>query len=182
MGVWDDISADPQKGARLLVDEFGGRLFAAARLLCHDAAQAEDLTFRTLEQALLHIRQYRPTGSFYGWLYRILLNFHRMNMRKAGSSRLVYTDVLPELPDPQGDAASELIARQDAETVRAKVAELSPPLREVVVLRFFEELSLDEIASILDIRVGTVKSRLFNAKAQLQQWLRQDFEDRGGLE
>ncbi len=167
MDVWDSIKLEPQKGARLLVEQFGSRLQASAELLCGDVARAEDLTFKTFEQALRNIRQYRPTGSFYSWLFRILLNLYRMELRKVSTTRLIFTDVLPDVPDVQGDVVAEVIAQQTSEQVRVAVAELAPPLREVVLLRFFDDLSLDEIASLLQIQVGTVKSRLFTAKAQL---------------
>lgn len=170
--VWEEIGSDRERGARRLVAEYGNRLFAAALLLCRNETDAEDLVFRTFERAVERIGQYKPTGEFYGWLYIIMLNFWRMDVRRmqpdvvcAGS-----TVDLPEVPDP---SLSDSLAGVDAEAIRAAVRRLSPMLAEVVVLRFFEGRSMEEMAEMLDVPEGTVKSRLYNAKAALGKLLKE---------
>ena len=82
MEIWRQIVRDGEAGAERLVSEYGDRLFAAAILLCHDESEAEDLVFRTLDRAIRKISSYRPTGSFFAWLYATMLNFRRMDMRR----------------------------------------------------------------------------------------------------
>jgi DNA-directed RNA polymerase specialized sigma24 family protein len=82
MEVWQEIAKNAECGAERLVAEYGDRLYAAAALLCRNNCDAEDLVFRTLARAVDKIRQFKPSGDFFSWLYKILLNFHRMDARR----------------------------------------------------------------------------------------------------
>ena len=170
MDIWDAIEADADRGAQRLVDEYGNRLFAAACVMCQDRAAAEDLVFRTLSQAVRKIAQYREDSPFFNWLYSIMINFRRMDMRGKGPE-LVYADALEDPPDAQYDGAEELIAHVDAAIVRDALRHISPIHREVMLLRYFEDRSITEIADILQIPQGTVMSRLHNACAALHRLL-----------
>jgi RNA polymerase sigma-70 factor (ECF subfamily) len=166
MEVWEEIEANPERGAQRLIDEYGNRLYAAADILCPDQAEAEDLVFRTLAQAVRKIAQYRGKAPFFSWLYRIMLNFRRMDCR-GKDVELVFAETLPEPHDSSMEDVESLLASVDADTVRKAVRRLSPVLREAVLLRYFEDRSIAEMAEILDVPQGTVMSRLFNARAVL---------------
>ena len=166
MEVWEEIEANPERGAQRLIDEYGNRLYAAATMLCPDRSAAEDLVFRTLAQAVRKIAQYRGKAPFFSWLYRIMLNFRRMDCR-GKDVELVFAETLPEPPDSSMEDVESLLASVDADTVRKAVRRLSPVLREAVLLRYFEDRSIAEMAEILDVPQGTVMSRLFNARAVL---------------
>ena len=73
---------NPQTGAHRLIAEYGNRLYAAALILVHESHAAEDLVARTIRQAMIKIRLYDEKYSFWNWLYIILLNFHRSDLRK----------------------------------------------------------------------------------------------------
>ena len=158
MEVWREIRKSAERGAERLVAEYGDRIYAAATLLCHNDGDAEDLTFRTFEQAVKKIRQFQPTGDFFSWLYRILLNFYRMELRK-NRPNIVLVGAPQDLPS----VAMENPGNAE-EDVREAVGRLPPPLRETVVLKYFRGLSVEEIAESLSIPPGTVKSRLFTAR------------------
>ena len=79
MEVWQEIRKDRERGAERLVAEYGNRLYAAAVLLCANDQDAEELVFRTFDQAVKKIRLFDPSRNFFTWLYAIMLNFHRMN-------------------------------------------------------------------------------------------------------
>ncbi len=166
MEVWEEIEANPERGAQRLIDEYGNRLYAAATMLCPDSTAAEDLVFRTLAQAVRKIAQYRGRAPFFSWLYRIMLNFRCMDCR-GKAVELVFAETLPEPPDPNMEMVESLLASVDADTVRTAVRRLSPVLREAVLLRYFEDRSIAEMAEILEVPQGTVMSRLFNARAVL---------------
>ena len=166
MEVWEEVEANPERGARRLVDEYGNRLYAAASVLCPDDSVAEDLVFRTLAQAVRKISQYRGRAPFFSWLYRIMLNFRRMDCR-GRDVELVFSETLPEPPAPGMEDVERLLAEVDAPAVRGAVRRLSPVLREAVLLRYFEDRSIAEMADILGVPQGTVMSRLFNARAAL---------------
>ena len=169
--VWDEIRADRERGARRLVAEYGNRLYAAALLMCRNRADAEELVFRTFERAVERIGQYRPSGEFYGWLYVIMLNFRRMDARKTRPD-VVCVGTAMDLPEAADEALNEALAGVDAEGIRAAVRRLPPAFAEVIVLRFFEGRSMEEKAGMVGIPVGTVKSRLHNAKAALRELLK----------
>ena len=82
MEIWQEIINDRERGARVLVAVYQDRLLAAALMLCHDRAAAEDLLFRTFSRALAKMSTFRPNTNFYNWLYTIMINFRRMDLRK----------------------------------------------------------------------------------------------------
>ena len=149
-----------------MVAEFGNRLLAAATLMCRSDADAEELVFRTFEQAVKKIRQFKPTGDFYKWLYTIMLNFRRMDVRRRQVDVVAFgtTADLPEVPIA---SFVDVVSVANAEEVRVAVQGLSEVHREVTVLRYFEGRTVEEIAEMLDVPVGTVKSRLHHARIAL---------------
>ena len=167
MEVWQEIAKNAERGAERLVTEYGDRLYAAATLLCHNGGDAEDLVFRTLAQAVNKIRQLKPEGDFFSWLYTILLNFHRMEARK-NKPDIVLVGSMQDLPQISDDEKNE-----NAEEIQEMVHQLPPQIREAVVLKYFSGMSIEEIAATLGIPPGTVKSRLFSAKRMLADEFKQ---------
>ena len=170
MELYEEIKADREAGARRLVEEYRTRLMAMAMGLTSSAHAAEDLVFRTFERVIFKIDDYRPTGSFYYWVCTILLNFHRMDVRKASSRPKIVGD--GDLPEDLAAAESHDISdlmdfEATTEAVRSAVRELPENFREVVVFRYFDDMSLEEIAMVTGLNVGTVKSRLHYAKEAL---------------
>ena len=174
----DEIRHNPAAGARRLVAEYRDRLYQVAYRLCLNAADAEDLTFRTFQRAIERIRSYRADRNFFQWLYAILVNFRRMDVRRKAANMLDFTDNLPDSPDPAPDAAETLAAAQDAAAVRQAVAALPEIFREVVVFRYFEDLTVPEIAQVLNIPEGSVKSRLSRAKEYIRRHLSGTIRDK----
>ena len=120
MEIYEEIRADREMGARRLVAEYRPRLETAARLLCADPHKAEDLVFRAFERAIFRIDEFRPTGSFYYWIYTILLNLHRMDVRKptARNEVVVAQEDMPEVEDESARNPFEAFAfRGSAEAV-----------------------------------------------------------------
>ena len=171
MEIWEEIAFDRERGAKRLVAELGDRLLTAAYQITQNSADAEDLIFRTFSQVIAKVGQYDGRSAFFTWIYRILLNFRRMDLRKKGANALVLMDQLPEAEDPAPDPAEALALDSSAAEVRAGVAKLSEPLRETVVLHYFEGMSVSEVAAVTEIPVGTVKYRLFEARKQLARYL-----------
>ena len=175
MEIWEDIAVNAENGAKRLVAEYGDRLFSAAVCICGNDKDAEDLVFRTLSHAVSKIGQYGKRSSFFSWLYSILANFHRMDMRRKGFNAIVFSDELPERKDPSPDPAEALAIQSDAAAIRAAIAQLAEPMRAVVVLHYFEDFDLNHIAQLLEIPLGTVKFRLHCARRKLARILTQTF-------
>ena len=176
METWEEIAADRQAGAKRLVAEYGDRLFTAACRIVQNESDAEDLVFRTFEQVLAKIGQFHSRSSFFSWMYSVMLNFRRMDLRRKGANALVFDGEIPDTEDMAPDPSEALAAKADAAAVRAAVDRLSEPLRTVVVLRYFEDFDLKEIASLLDQPIGTVKFRLHRARKELASALAQTFQ------
>lgn len=169
MTLKEEIERNPERGARRLAAEYGQRLFETARHFCRNDQDAEDLTFRTLSRALSRFDGFDERSSPFSWLYRMLVNLLRTDARRKGANALDFTAEVPDVVDPAPDPAETLAAFEDVTAVRAAVDALSPPLRAVVVFRYFEDLTVPEIARILAVPEGTVKSRLHLAKIALRR-------------
>ena len=175
MEIWEDIAANAERGSKRLVAEYGNRLFSAAVGICGNDNDAEDLVFRTLSHAIAKIGQYGKRCSFFSWLYSILANFHRMDMRRKGFNALVFGDEFPECEDSAPNPAERLDFQTEAAIVREATAQLPEPFREIIVLRYFEDLSLREISALLKLPLTTVKFRLHSAKLKLRSKLELSF-------
>ncbi len=173
MEIWEEIAANRWTGAERLVAEYGDRLFTAACRIVQNEADAEDLVFRTFERVIAKIHQYDVRSQFFSYLYSVMLNFRRMDLRRKGANALVFEGELPETEDTAPDPREALAAKADAEAVRSAVDRLAEPLRTVVTLRYFEDFDISEIAGILSLPLGTVKFRLHRARKELAAALAQ---------
>jgi len=160
--------ADRAAGTRRLVAEYGSRLFETAIQLCGRESDAEDYVFRTLERAVARISQFGGRSSFFTWMYEIMLNLIRTDARRKGANALDFPETMPECQAPTPDAGVALDASIEAKAVRAAVGELPLSLRSVVVLRYYEDLSVPEIAEALSLPEGTVKRRLHDARIAIR--------------
>jgi RNA polymerase sigma-70 factor (ECF subfamily) len=164
--------------------------YGTALRLTGSAADAEDLV---QDAALLAHRGFKgfTTGSnFRAWFYRILLNRFYSNyrrQRRAGVS--VDLDDTPELylyqqaaasgVTPDSDTATALVDRLDGELVQRALDALPEEFRTVATLYFMQDLSYQEIADMLDVPIGTVRSRLHRARRMLQKALWEVAAERG---
>jgi RNA polymerase sigma-70 factor (ECF subfamily) len=154
-----------------LVESHGDRLIRSAFLLCGDASEAQDLVQETFVQALKGASRFRGDSSDYTWLYGILRNlcFRHLRIRKRLSIR---EEVVPE---PEETASDLIQSESDVKFCSARLSEalqsLSPDHREVILLRYYENLRIEEIALRTGVSNGTVKSRVHYAVRALRQFL-----------
>jgi RNA polymerase sigma-70 factor, ECF subfamily len=148
-------------------------LYRVALRLTGDPSQAEDLVQDTMLKAYRAWRQYRPGTNAKGWLLTILRNTFINDYRRrklepvamdleAVEPHALYRAV--EQSDPEGAFFSKIVDAKVLEAIDA----LAPEFREVLVLSDIEGMRYAEIAETLQVPVGTVKSRLFRARRQLQ--------------
>lgn len=160
----------------LLIDELaaghGDRLLRAAWLLCRDSAEARDLVQETFLAAIRGQSTYRNEGQPFTWLYGILRNIQRSRRRR--SWRMIFPGQLPERECPQPGPEFFLDRQTESGRLVAALAELPMRHREVMLLRYVEELKIVEIASLLALAPGTVKSRLHYATCRLRRRLKQE--------
>lgn len=162
-----------------LATEHEKRLLQQACGLTRDVSAAEDLVSETLVEAWRSLGRYNGACRFSTWLFSILLHRHQKALRRARSRPLPLA-ALPSveadqrqqaqesLPAPGPSPAEEAIRQEAADKLRQAVEALPEKHQQVILLRFFEDASLPEIAALLGCSVGTVKSRLHYALEKLR--------------
>ena len=163
-----------------LAAEHERRLLQQACGLTRDVSAAEDLVAETLVEAWRSLSRYNGACRFSTWLFSILLHRHQKALRRA-RSRPIPLAALGSVEANQrqqaqanlpatGPSPAEAAMRQEAaDKLRQVVAGLPEKHQRVVLLRFFEDASLPEIAALLGCSVGTVKSRLHYALEKLRE-------------
>jgi RNA polymerase sigma-70 factor, ECF subfamily len=148
-----------------------GRLTAVARLTLRDDPAAQDAVQEALVEAWRSIRGLRDPDRFDAWLYRLLLRAC-FDQARHERRRRVSEVPLPELGGPSvAGAERDLVVNDELER---GLRGLPPEQRAVIVLAFYLDLPLAEIAAVLDCPIGTVKSRLNRALAALRARLEAD--------
>lgn len=155
-----------------LIDSHGDRLLRSAFLLCGNATDAQDIVQETFLQAFRSVHRFQGRSTVYTWLHSILLNLTRHYHRDR--KRMIY-DFDNKLADRESPAPDETPSPADAEIASSALVEalrrISPAHREVIILRYYENLKIHEIAERLGLSTGTVKSRLHYAIGELQKLL-----------
>jgi len=161
-----------------LMERYQHRLYRYLLRLVRQPATAEDLFQQTWLRVMERIRNYDPQRSFEGWLFALAHNLAIDLLRRGRLESL-------DEPLPSGDSRAEIIesggpgaleqllSQERAGWLAESLAELPVVFREVLTLRFEEEMRLEEIASVLSLPLGTVKTRLHRALKHLRQSLEQ---------
>lgn len=165
----------------LLVLRHQDRIVRLARRLVGDAESALDAAQETFVKAWRALPRFQGASRFSTWLTRIAINQCRNELRRRKTvkhTRPLSLDVeVPGSEVPRRDtlAASDPDAydvargREVGEACRAALARLDPDAREILVLREVEDLSYEDMAELLDVAVGTVRSRLHRARGELRR-------------
>jgi RNA polymerase sigma-70 factor (ECF subfamily) len=145
-------------------------LRVAARYLGR-IALAPDAVQNTFLEIYRSLPGYRPLGRFPAYLYRILVNQCRIAHRSARVEMRALDRVLAGSSEVDTRAHDEILLREQRRELERALGALSEKLRAVVLLRFSAGLSMGEIADALDVPLGTVKRRLFDALQKLHDAL-----------
>ena len=156
-----------------LVARYERALFAVALRLVANYEDARDVTQNVFIRAYEHLGSFDPQRRFFSWIYRIAVN-ESLNLRRMRRPQ----EALGAWIQVQGGQAEAVEAGETAARVEQALARLSEEYREVVVLRYFGELSYEEISQAIGVPEKTVKSRLFSAKQRLSALLGQDGDGR----
>jgi RNA polymerase sigma-70 factor (ECF subfamily) len=160
------LKAGDPDAVQQLLDHYGDRLLRSAFLLCGNETEAQDLVQETFLQAIRSIHRFQGRSAIYTWLHAILLNLTRHHRRNE--KRIVYDDELVAREIAE-ERPGQLDAVTASSALRTALQKLSDPHREVIILRYFENMKIHEIATHLDISKGTVKSRLHYAIEEMQK-------------
>jgi RNA polymerase sigma-70 factor (ECF subfamily) len=159
------------------------RIYRVLLALVRDPELADILTQECFLRAYQKRATFRGEASVSTWLTRIAINLARDHGRNRRESfwRKVFGSGTDEaelharqVPDARSSPEQQLLAREAVKAVMAAVEKLTPQQREIFVLRFLEEMSLEEIARVRQRDVGTIKAHLFRAVQQVRKALKQE--------
>jgi RNA polymerase sigma-70 factor (ECF subfamily) len=159
--------ADQRAAFAELADHHLDRAYRLAGVILGDSFEAEDATHDAVVAAWRHYGSLRDPARFEAWFQRILVNACRDRLRRRRRSPVVEIEVTPEQA-----AAPEVYGRVDDRLALDRAfARLNPDQRLVVALRFYADLTVEEIADRTGVPAGTVKSRLHAATQRLHRAL-----------
>jgi len=156
--------------------EYLNGLYGYAVVLSRDRTQAEDLVQETCLRALRAIERLRPDSNIKSWLFTILRNIWLNQLRQSRTAGEVVELDLDEnganqAVDTAKDPYAAYVSNVERDQVRRAIEQLPLEFREIILLREYEELSYEEISSLLDCPPGTVMSRLARARSKLRDML-----------
>lgn len=165
----------------LLVDKYQRKLARLLSRMIRDQAEIEDVVQESFIKAYRALPNFRGDSAFYTWLYRIGINTAKNYLVSMGRRPSVSTDI--EIEDAENfedgnelrtmeTPESTLMTKEIAQTVNDSVENLPEDLRTAITLREIEGLSYEEIATIMDCPIGTVRSRIFRAREAIALKLR----------
>jgi len=150
-----------------LVQWYQGPLHYFLRKMLRDTERTEDLLQNVWLSVFRSLPRLADPGAFRAWLYRVARDQAAAEMRKLNRPMCALVD--QEVPETV-DEPNELVV-EDVALIHAALDELQPEHREVIVLRYLEDMSYEEIARVVNCQLGTVRSRLYYAKLQLRRLL-----------
>jgi RNA polymerase sigma-70 factor (ECF subfamily) len=148
----------------LLVDGALARLDAVARLILRDAELARDAVQEALVRAWRDLPGLRDPERFDAWLHRLTVHAC-IDLARRRRRRVIEVELTPDVHPPFADSSAFLADRDQLDQALAR---LDPAFRAAIVLRFYLGLSLQETADALGVPLGTAKSRLHRALAELR--------------
>lgn len=165
-----------------LVELYKDKIYSYVSRMLQDPSEAQDVTQEAFVRAYEALPAFRGASSFRTWLYRIASNLaiDSVRGRKRRGRNAIPLDqpldseegeLAPQLAEESRGPAEEALSQELQQKVQEAILELSPKLRPVLILYDLQGMSYREIAQTLGCPLGTVKSRLFNARNQLKDIL-----------
>lgn len=153
---------------RYIVEKYKDRIFNYVNFsYAKDNDVAEDLTQETFIRAFDNLKKFDLSRPFSPWLYKIATN---ISLTHVAKKRNVSIELLPEIPD-KVDINEKVQNKSNRELLIKKIDQLPANYQEVINLHYWQEMKYEEIATILSVPIGTVRTWLFRAKAMLKESL-----------
>jgi len=185
------LRAGEESAYELLLARFQQPVYNLVERLIDDPSEASDVTQDVFLKVFRNIGSFRGQSSLKTWVYRISVNEAHNRHRWFGRHRRAEIELesddagkswLEHLSD-QSKTPFDLVLNQERrEAIERALAGLSPAFRDAVVLRDLEDLSYEEIADVLDVSIGTVKSRILRGREAMRKALLDELEPSGGMQ
>ena len=162
MSLIADIHNDMEKGAVRLITEYRARLISDAVRICENIGEAEDLVDRTFVKVIRNIESHHGDRNLYGWMKTIMVNVHRNDLARpvARGTEPVDAETLEAHAGADWSTDEEILRNSDSEAIHAAIKQLSPKYQEAILMRYYDEMSVKEIAAFLGKPIGTVCRRI----------------------
>lgn len=160
-----------------LVARYQDRIYRFLLRLTRSHDDAADLTQDAFLRAYQGIARWQPDALFRTWLFRIARNAAFDRLRRDKLAEFVELEDDADLPDPAAGPDAAFETAQRLRLLEAALAHLPTEHREILLLREVEDMSYEEIAAVLDLRLGTVKSRIARARAALLERMQAQLEN-----
>ncbi len=175
------ITDGDQRAYAALMSNYRDSLYFMLLKMTNNASDADDLTIEAFGKAFKKLEQYTPDYAFSTWLFKIASNNCIDFMRKK-KKRTFSIDSSPDgeegnelanyLPSDGPDPEEKVIKKEKMAMMREVVEKLKPHYRKLIELRYFKEYSYEEIATELELPLGTVKAQLFRAREFISNIMR----------
>ena len=164
-----------QKAYAELLSRYRDAIYFMLLKMVNNSDDADDLTIEAFGKAFKNIHQYAPNYAFSTWLFKIATNNCIDYIRKRRGGQTISIDQAKEGHDEvpihihsdEPDPEESMISDQKVRMMREVVSKLKPRYRKLIEMRYFDELSYEEIADQLELPIGTVKAQLFRARELL---------------
>ena len=169
-----------QHAYSVLMSRYRGSVYTAMYKMVNNRDDADDLTIEAFGKAFNKLPSYAPNYAFSTWLFKIAVNNCIDHIRKKRLQTFSIDETIKSdgdkefshtIRDFEADPEQHMMHEQKLGHVRRLVEKMNAKYRVMLELRYYEELSYEEIAQELDLPLGTVKAQLFRAKEILQQQL-----------
>jgi RNA polymerase sigma-70 factor (ECF subfamily) len=161
-----------------MIAQAGDKAYNFAYRLAGNESDARDLVQESFVRAFEHAKSYDPSRPFDSWVLRILHNVFLDSMRRHSHSRTVSLDApspvedtswADVLPEDEPSASDEMILQESVDILQKSLARLPVTYRSAIALCDIEGLSYEEIAKVMDVPVGTVRSRIHQGRLLLKK-------------
>jgi len=165
--------AGKQSAYKTLLDEYWNDVYLFQKSRINNKNDAEDITIQTFAKAFANLKQYNPKYDFKNWLLMISKQVYIDNQRKKKMDfvSIKENNEVFRLRDNQMAADDQLILEQNLLALKQAINQLKPHYREVIKLRYFEDLSYKEISEKIGEPLNNVKIKLLRAKKLLEKIL-----------
>lgn len=169
---FDQLSKEEQLS--WLMEEYGDIVLRLAFTYVKQKQLAEDISQEVFISCYKSLDTFQHKASYKTWLYRITVNKCKDYFRSWSYKNIRYQDFFRSIFPTEGQSVeSEILEGEEKENIFEQVLTLPIKLREVIILQYYEELSVNEIAELLDLKSNTVKTRLHRAKKLLRNSLKE---------
>lgn len=168
----DKVKLNQPEAFDVLYDTFKDQAYRTAAFLTGNEEDARDVVQDTFVTVYVQINRLKKSEAFIAWFYRILTNNAKSILKKHKKEFIWQeNEFCGERLDVQEDFEDKLLQQEEHNHLRKIIDRMDEKYRTVIVLYYYNEFSVGEIADILDCREGTVKSRLFKARKILEHYL-----------